>query len=294
MHHQHEQEWHTDASSWNHAVTSKWIKGCMQSKQKARFIYHTARNVSVSGSLSQKARQCVSFRVTGYPEVNEGAFQLPVCRQLAQNLIFALPMTPFAQVSWTDSRSSRKEDGMLFLRRQLFRTLSFAFGSSFILSRNQLGIAAQTTTQPNVSSPLAGAAVRDGIAGGTEMEKVTGIGGFFFRAKDPKALGLWYQQHLGVSLIPTSYAETPWQQEAGPTAFAPFKETSDYFGDTHKVWMLNFRVRDLDKMAAQLQAAGIEVKMDPQSYPNGRFARVHDPEGNPIELWQPKVPDTKG
>jgi glyoxylase I family protein len=182
---------------------------------------------------------------------------------------------------------------MLFLRRQLLRTLSFAFGSSFILSRNQLGIAAQTTTQPKVSPPPAGAAVRDGIAGGTEMEKVTGIGGFFFRAKDPKALGLWYQQHLGVSLIPTSYEESPWQQEAGPTAFAPFKETSDYFGDAHKVWMLNFRVRDLDKMAAQLEAAGIAVKIDPQSYPNGRFARVHDPEGNPIELWQPKVPDTK-
>jgi predicted enzyme related to lactoylglutathione lyase len=58
--------------------------------------------------------------------------------------------------------------------------------------------------------------------------------------------------------------------------------------------MLNFRVRNLDKMAAQLQAAGIEVKIDAQSYPNGRFARVYDPEGNPIELWQPKVPDTKG
>jgi catechol 2,3-dioxygenase-like lactoylglutathione lyase family enzyme len=74
-------------------------------------------------------------------------------------------------------------------------------------------------------------------------------------------------------------------------AFAPFKETSGYFGDPQKVWMLNFRVRDLDKMAAQLQAAGIEVKIDPQSYPNGRFARVHDPEGNPIELWQPAKPD---
>jgi hypothetical protein len=82
----------------------------------------------------------------------------------------------------------------------------------------------------------------------------------------------------------------PWQQEAGPTAFAPFEETSGYFGDTHKVWMLNFRVRDLDKIAAQLQAAGIDVKIDPQSYPNGRFARVHDPEGNPIKLWQPAKP----
>ena len=179
---------------------------------------------------------------------------------------------------------------MLFLRRQLLRTLSFAFGSSFLLSGKQLGLAAQTATQPKVSPPPAGAAARDGIAGGTEMEKVTGIGGFFFRAKDPKALGLWYQQHLGVSLIPTSPEQSPWQQDAGPTAFAPFKETSSYFGDPQKVWMLNFRVRDLDKMAAQLQAAGIEIKMYPPD-PTGRFARVHDPEGNPIELWQPAKSD---
>ena len=179
---------------------------------------------------------------------------------------------------------------MLFVRRQLLRTMSFAFGSSFLLGRNQLGMAAQTTTQPKDSPPPAGAAVRDGTAGGTEMEKVTGIGGFFFRAKDPKALGLWYQQHLGISVIPTSPGESPWQQEAGPTAFAPFKETSGYFGDTTKVWMLNFRVRDLDKMAAQLQAARIAVKIDPPSYPNGRFARLRDPAGNPIELWQPAGP----
>ncbi len=125
------------------------------------------------------------------------------------------------------------------------------------------------------------------------MEKVTGIGGLFFRAHDPKALGLWYQQHLGISLTPTGLKDSVWQQEAGPTVFAPFKETTSYFGDPAKVWMVNFRVRDLDKMAAQLQAAGIEVKIDPESYPNGRFARLHDPEGNPIELWQPKAPDTK-
>jgi glyoxylase I family protein len=183
---------------------------------------------------------------------------------------------------------------MFFQRRQLLRTLSFAFGSSFIGNRNRLGFAAQTATQSKVSPPPAGSAVRDGIAGGTEMEKVTGIGGFFFRAKDPKALALWYQQHLGILTIPTSDGETAWQQEAGATAFAPFPETSKYFGDPQKVWMLNFRVRDLDKMAAQLQAAGIEVKVDPESYPYGRFARLHDPEGNPIELWQPKVADTKG
>ena len=126
------------------------------------------------------------------------------------------------------------------------------------------------------------------------MEKVTGIGGLFFRAHDPKALGLWYQQHLGISLTPTGLQDSVWQQEAGPTVFAPFKETSTYFGDPQKVWMVNFRVRDLDKMAAQLQTAGITVKIDPQSYPNGRFARLQDPEGNPIELWQPMVPGTKG
>jgi glyoxylase I family protein len=178
---------------------------------------------------------------------------------------------------------------MLFQRRQLLRVLSFTFGSNFILSRNQFGLA-QPNTPPTSALPSTGAAVGHGLAGGTEMEKVTGIGGFFFRAKDPKALASWYEQHLGISLTPSSPGGSPWQQEAGPTAFAPFKETSDYFGDPQKVWMLNFRVRDLDKMAAQLQAAGIEIKIDPQSYPIGRFARIHDPEGNPIELWQPATP----
>src|SRR6267143_6499546 len=119
---------------------------------------------------------------------------------------------------------------MRFHRGQLLRMLSFAFGSSFILSRDRLGIAAQTGTQPMTSPPAAGAVVRNGVATGAEMEKVTGIGGFFFRAKDPKALGLWYQQHLGILTIPTTSEEHGWQQEAGPTAFAPFKETSDYFG----------------------------------------------------------------
>ncbi len=123
------------------------------------------------------------------------------------------------------------------------------------------------------------------------MEKVTGIGGLFFRAHDPKALGSWYQQHLGISLTPSSYGGSVWEQEAGPTVFAPFPETSGYFGDVHKVWMVNFRVRDLDKMAAQLRTAGIEIKIDPKSYPIGRFARLYDPEGNPIELWQPARPN---
>ena len=119
------------------------------------------------------------------------------------------------------------------------------------------------------------------------MEKVAGIGGLFFRAHDPKALGKWYEQHLGISLTPTSEGGTVWRQEAGPTSFTPFPETTKYFGDPAKGWMINFRVHDMDKMVAQLRAAGIEVK-DPESYANiGRFTRLHDPEGNPIELWQP-------
>jgi catechol 2,3-dioxygenase-like lactoylglutathione lyase family enzyme len=119
------------------------------------------------------------------------------------------------------------------------------------------------------------------------MEQVTGIGGLFFRARDPKALGQWYQDHLGVALVPSNYEEPPGQQEAGPTVFTPFPETADYFGpDASKTWMVNFRVRSLDAMA-QLRAAGVSVEVDPQPYPNGRFARLYDPEGNPIELWEP-------
>ena len=119
------------------------------------------------------------------------------------------------------------------------------------------------------------------------MEKVAGIGGLFFRAHDPKALANWYLEHLGIALTPTAEGGTVWQQEAGPTSFSPFPETTKYFGDPQKVWMINFRVHDMHKMVAQLRAAGIEVK-DPETYPNvGSFTRLHDPEGNPIELWQP-------
>ena len=117
-------------------------------------------------------------------------------------------------------------------------------------------------------------------------ETVSGIGGVFFRARDPKALAQWYQDHLGVYVTPQSANDPVWNQQAGPTAFSPFPEKSSYFGDPTKQWMVNFRVGDLDKMARQLESAGIAVKMDPTTYPNGRFARIHDPEGNPIELWQ--------
>ncbi len=139
-------------------------------------------------------------------------------------------------------------------------------------------------------APLHAQESTGGNRAGGAREKVTGIGGLFFRARDPQALSQWYQTHLGITLTPTSYEELPWFQEAGPTAFAPFPKTTDYFGSREQVWMVNFRVRDLAKMTAQLKAAGIAVKLDPKEYPNGRFARIHDPEGNPIELWEPRVP----
>ena len=120
-------------------------------------------------------------------------------------------------------------------------------------------------------------------------EKVLGIGGLFFRAKDPKALATWYQENLGVSPTPTSYDEQPWVQAAGATVFAPFGEKTGYFGDMKKMWMINFRVRNLDAMVAQLKGNGVAVEVDPEVYPNGRFARLTDPEGNPIQLWEESV-----
>ena len=119
------------------------------------------------------------------------------------------------------------------------------------------------------------------------MQKVSGIGGLFFRAMNPSKLGQWYKNNLGVDLVPTDYEQEPWSQEAGPTVFAPFPNDTDYFGDTQKSWMINFRVHNLDEFVKQLRVSQIEVAIDPEHHPNGRFARLQDPEGNPIELWEP-------
>jgi predicted enzyme related to lactoylglutathione lyase len=116
---------------------------------------------------------------------------------------------------------------------------------------------------------------------------VTGIGGLFFRAKDPDSLLKWYYENLGVGASNTGN-DWVWNQSPGPTVFAPFKADTDYF-PADKQWMLNLRVTDLDGLLARLRKAGIEIitKAEWDSPETGRFARVHDPEGNPIELWEP-------
>ena len=123
------------------------------------------------------------------------------------------------------------------------------------------------------------------------MERVTGIGGFFFRARDPKALALWYQERLGITTVPESYGEPSWRQQAGETVFAPFQQDSEMIGPPEHTWMINFRVDDLDALVSQLRTAGETVDVDPQRYPNGRFAELRDPEGNGIQLWQPMDPE---
>ena len=117
------------------------------------------------------------------------------------------------------------------------------------------------------------------------MERALGIGGYFIKAKDPKALMTWYREALGLDLDEMGL----WQPEAGPTVFATMESNSDYFGSPSQQSMLNFRVRDLDAMLAQLRELGAEVVDDVQDMDGvGRFGWVIDPEGNRVELWEVK------
>jgi predicted enzyme related to lactoylglutathione lyase len=122
---------------------------------------------------------------------------------------------------------------------------------------------------------------------------VEAIGGLFFRAKDPAALTQWYLDHLNVGAGCVAEAgdeanEWLWMTKGGPVVFAPFAADSDYF-PADKAFMLNLRVSKLDALLDRLRAAGIDVITSEEwdQAGVGRFARIHDPEGNPIELWEP-------
>jgi catechol 2,3-dioxygenase-like lactoylglutathione lyase family enzyme len=124
------------------------------------------------------------------------------------------------------------------------------------------------------------------------MEKVTGIGGVFFKAKDPKALQAWYAEQLGVPVSAHGAVVFEWGDPAHPagkgqTVLAQFASDTKYFEPSTAPFMLNFRVRDLDAMLAQLRAAGVRVddKIDESEY--GRFGWAMDPDGNRLELWEP-------
>ncbi len=124
-----------------------------------------------------------------------------------------------------------------------------------------------------------------------QMERVNGIGGVFFKAREPKKMAAWYRDHLGIQ-SKGGYADFVWRdkdnpEETGHTAWALFPTNSAYLGSSAAPFMINYRVANLDRMLAQLRHDGIAVeKIEDSDY--GRFAWIADPEGNRIELWEPK------
>jgi len=121
------------------------------------------------------------------------------------------------------------------------------------------------------------------------MGKAVGVGGVFLRARDPKALSKWYETNLGIDRRVSDEALTFEGPEAsGTTVFAHFPADTAYFGEGPQQAMVNFRIEDLDGLLAQLEAAGVRIDPKREDYPYGRFAWIWDPEGNRVELWEPK------
>ncbi len=123
------------------------------------------------------------------------------------------------------------------------------------------------------------------------MARITGIGGIFFKARDPKALKQWYVDHLGLPVADYGGVNFLWTDEVpagtGSTAWSTFPENTEYFGTGPQTAMVNYRVDDLDGILQQLQAAGAWIDPKREDHEYGRFAWANDPEGNRIELWQP-------
>lgn len=123
------------------------------------------------------------------------------------------------------------------------------------------------------------------------MKKVTGIGGIFFKSKDPKAINEWYKTHLGLDTSPYGtvfswrHAENPDQK--GTTVWNPFKDDTGYFKPSEKEFMINYRVENLEVLVAELKKDGVTIVDAIESYDYGRFVHIMDPEGNKIELWEP-------
>ncbi len=114
--------------------------------------------------------------------------------------------------------------------------------------------------------------------------RISGIGGIFFRSKNPEELAEWYEKHFGILKVSEA---GPWTQEAGMTVFSPFPADTEYFGRMDQLTMLNFRLVDLDSALAGLKEAGVRIDDQREDSEYGRFAWVYDPEDNKIELWEP-------
>lgn len=119
------------------------------------------------------------------------------------------------------------------------------------------------------------------------MERVVGVGGIFFKSKDPAKLKAWYRDHLGLPADEHGEITFGAPGDAGPLVWSPFAADTKYFEPSQASFMINFRVKDLRAMLAQLRAAGAQVDAKVQEEPYGKFGWVMDPEGNRIELWEP-------
>jgi predicted enzyme related to lactoylglutathione lyase len=123
------------------------------------------------------------------------------------------------------------------------------------------------------------------------MERILGIGGVFFKARDPKALAAWYREHLGVSIEPEqTYGAFASAAAGEQVVWSVFPADTSYFGPGPAPFMVNYRVRNLDAMLAQLRAAGAQVDDRVEDTDYGRFGWATDPEGNRFELWEPRSP----
>ena len=123
------------------------------------------------------------------------------------------------------------------------------------------------------------------------MKRVTGIGGVFFKSKDPSAINAWYREKLGVPVGDDGYTTFAWREADEPhrpglTAWSTFEAGSEYFGNPAQQWMINYRVENLDALLEELQRAGVEI-VSREEHDYGKFAWIVDPEGNRVELWEP-------
>jgi len=123
------------------------------------------------------------------------------------------------------------------------------------------------------------------------MERILGIGGIFFKARDPQGLAAWYQKHLGIPIDAGQTYGSLRASEGDESVWSTFPEDTTYFAPSQKPFMVNYRVSDLDAMLAQLRGAGVEVDDRIEDGEYGRFGWATDPEGNRFELWQPPARD---